>query len=120
MPTYEVSRTLVKSPPELWAELDGGRLSDAVGEATVRPTEPQRELAWEADGACGLARLEPESWGTRVTLTAFVEEEVARDGLWQRLRRTRPQGSPHEGIEDRLEGLLDELGAARRKPFVRE
>src|ERR687894_191905 len=38
MPSVEVSRTLVKSPPELWAELEGDRLADAVGAVTVRPT----------------------------------------------------------------------------------
>ena len=81
MATYEVSRTLVKSPPELWAELEGDRLGTAVGAVNVRAVEPERELAWEADGAAGLARLEPSSWGTKVTLTAWVEEleaEVAQ------------------------------------------
>ena len=39
MPTVEVSRTLVKSPPELWADLEGDCLSKAVGEVTVQPTE---------------------------------------------------------------------------------
>jgi hypothetical protein len=77
MTSYEVSRTLVKSPPELWAELEGERLREALGDATVKTTDPERELAWEADGAAGTARLEPSSWGTKVTLTAWVEEQVA-------------------------------------------
>ena len=116
--TYEVSRTLVKSPPELWAELTGDCLSEAVGEVSVRTTEPERELEWVADGASGTARLEPSSWGTKVTLTAEVEEQVAEHGFWARMRV--PEPSPHEGIEQKLEALLDELGSAHRKPFVRE
>ena len=110
----------MKSPPELWAELEGERLRDALGEAVVRPTEPERELAWEADGAAGLARLEPSSWGTKVTLTAWVEEQVASEGLWARLTRRKPAPPAHADLEQRLEGLLDDLGAAHRKPFVRD
>jgi hypothetical protein len=125
MATYEVSRTLVKSPPELWAELEGDRLGAAVGAVNVRATEPERELAWEADGAAGLARLEPSSWGTKVTLTAWVEEQeaqVAELGFWGRFRK-RPADeppAPPTDIEARLETLLDDLGSAHKKPFVTE
>jgi hypothetical protein len=117
--SYEVSRTLVKSPPELWAELEGERLRDALGEAVVRPTEPERELAWEADGAAGLARLEPSSWGTKVTLTAWVEEQAADAGLWARLTRRRTAPVPHGDLEQRLNSLLDDLGSDHKKPFAR-
>jgi hypothetical protein len=117
----------VKSPPELWAELEGDRLGVAVGATAVKATEPERELAWEADGAAGLARLEPSSWGTKVTLTAWVEEQevaVAEDGFWGRLFKRRPpeQAPPPapDDIEERLTGLLDQLGSAHRKPFVTE
>jgi hypothetical protein len=119
MPSYEVSRTLVKSPPELWEELKGDRLSDAIGAATVRPTQPERKLAWEADGARGTAILEPSGWGTRVTLTAEVEERVAELGLWARMRGVQLAPPSHGDIERRLEGLLDDLGSAHRKPFSR-
>ena len=127
MATYEVSRTLVKSPPELWAELEGDRLGAAVGAVNVRATEPERELAWEADGAQGLARLEPSSWGTKVTLTAWVEEQealVAEQGFFGRLfkRQAEPAPAPPapDDMEDRLNGLLDDLGSAHRKPFTSE
>jgi hypothetical protein len=119
MPSIEVSRTLVKSPPELWAELEGDRLADAVGAVTVRPTEHERELAWEADGAHGTARLEPSSWGTKVTLTAEVEEVVARQGLWARLRGTPPPEPVHPDIALRLGDVLDRLGSDHKKPFAR-
>src|SRR4051794_8770600 len=124
MATYEVSRTLVKSPPELWAELEGERLGEAMGAVNVRAMEPERELAWEGDGATGLARLEPSSWGTKVTLTAWVEEQeaqVAEHGFFGRLFK-RPPESPAPAapadIEARLNALLDDLGSAHRKPFV--
>jgi hypothetical protein len=123
--TYEVSRTLVKSPPELWAELEGERLEAAMGATSVKTTEPERELAWEGHGAAGLARLEPSSWGTKVTLTAWVqeqEERVAENGFFGRFRRREPPPPPPEpnDYEERLNGLLDDLGSAHKKPFVSE
>jgi hypothetical protein len=120
MPSIEVSRTLVKSPPELWAELEGDRLADAVGAVTVRPTEHERELAWEADGAHGTARLEPSSWGTKVTLTAEVEDVVARQGIWARLRGTPLPEPSHPDIATRLGDVLDRLGSDHKKPFARD
>ncbi|HEY2600673.1 MAG TPA: hypothetical protein VGI67_03880 [Thermoleophilaceae bacterium] len=121
MPTIEVSRTLVKSPPELWSELEGDCLSKVIGEVTIRPTEPERALAWEADGASGTAVLEPAGWGTKLTLTAEVEELVADLGFWARMRGIKaPPVSRHPEMEYRLTELLDSLGSAHRKPFVRE
>jgi hypothetical protein len=116
----------VKSPPELWAELEGERLEAVLDAKSVRTTEPERELAWEGNGAQGLARLEPSSWGTKVTLTAWVEEHeerVAGDGFWSRFRLRRepePPPAPPVDYEERMTGLLDSLGSAHRKPFVRE
>jgi hypothetical protein len=127
MATYEVSRTLVKSPPELWAELEGARLGSSLGATKVKTTEPERELAWESDGAAGLARLEPSSWGTKVTLTAWVEEHEARvadQGFFGRLFKRRApepvETASHDDLEKRLSGLLDDLGSAHKKPFIRE
>jgi hypothetical protein len=128
----EVSRTLVKSLPELWTELSGERLLEALGDGTIRPTEDERALEWEAGGVQGTAVLEPAGWGTKVTLSAEVEEEVrhlehqvAKHGWWTRLRGHRPEQEQVEAppeprrleVERRLTRLLDELGSARRKPF---
>lgn len=110
----------MKSPPELWEELQGDCLESAVGEVTVRATKPEEELRWDADGARGWARIRPSSWGTKVILTAEVEEEVAAFGLWERMRGMRPPPSRHPDIEQRLEDVLDSLGSAHRKPFARE
>jgi len=118
MPSVEVSRTLVKSPPELWAELEGDCLTEAVGQVKIEAAEPERELSWRADGARGTARLEPSSWGTKVTLTAEVEEQVAELGFWARMRGARPEPPGHDDLERKLEGLLDSLGSAHRKPFA--
>ena len=115
-----MSRTLVKSPPELWQELQGDRLGEALGGAEVRPTQAERELAWRSEDATGTAVLEPSSWGTKVTLTAEVEEQVAELGLWERMRGMTPPPPKAPEIERRLEGLLDALGQAHRKPFSRE
>ena len=119
MAAVEVSRTLVKSPPELWSDLEGERLSEAIGDVTVRATEPERALAWEGDGARGTAVLEPSGWGTKVTLTAEVEDAAARIGLWARLRGEEPPQAGHPDLEQRLNALLDDLGSAHRKPFTR-
>ncbi|HYM45631.1 MAG TPA: hypothetical protein VES65_05655 [Solirubrobacteraceae bacterium] len=75
----EVRRTLVKSPPELWAELSDpvslARHLGEFGEIRIVRTEPDRAVAWEAaadDGAqtSGRVEIEPSGWGTKVTLTA--------------------------------------------------
>jgi hypothetical protein len=126
MPSFEVSRTLVKSPPELWAELGPDRLARALGDVQVTEKEPERELAWTSDGVSGTARLEPSSWGTKVTLTAEVdevEEEIAEHGIWARILGREPEPPPprpHVDFGRKLEELLDELGSAHRKPFARE
>jgi hypothetical protein len=71
---HEASRTLVKSPPELWAELsDPASLSRHLGdfgEIRITRLEPETAVAWEGDRARGTVRLEPSGWGTRVVLTA--------------------------------------------------
>lgn len=69
-----MSRTLVKSAPELWAEVsDPGTLARHLGEfGEIRITRVEQEssVAWEADSASGTVELEPAGWGTRVRVTA--------------------------------------------------
>lgn len=78
----EVQRTLVKSPPELWAELSDpttlARHLGELGEIRIVATEPESTVDWEAaaaDGAevSGRVALEPSGWGTKVTLSASHE-----------------------------------------------
>ncbi|HWF25123.1 MAG TPA: hypothetical protein VG275_06740 [Solirubrobacteraceae bacterium] len=75
MTEHEASRTLVKSPPELWAELSdegslAGHLAEPFGEIRITRLEPETTVAWEGERASGTVRIEPSGWGTRVTLTA--------------------------------------------------
>ncbi len=71
-------RTLVKSPPELWAEVsDAAALARHLGEfGEIRITrlEPEKTVVWEGEHARGTVELEPSGWGTKVTLTAQVPE----------------------------------------------
>ncbi len=73
-PETEASRTLVKSPPELWAEVSDpsslARHLDGFGEIRITRLEPETAVAWEGAQVSGTVRLEPSGWGTRVLLTA--------------------------------------------------
>jgi hypothetical protein len=111
----EAKRTLVKSPPELWAELSDmaalARHLGEFGEIRISRTEPEKVVEWEGDLASGSVRLEPSGWGTKVTLTALpvmvdppppepepeplpeVEPPPAPRGFWARVFR-RPVPEP--------------------------
>src|SRR3954470_5253284 len=114
MPPVEAKRTLVKSPPELWAELsDAAALARHLGEfgeIRITRTEPESVVEWEGDLASGSVRLEPSGWGTKVTLTALpvmtdppppppppepepVPEPAPR-GFWARLFRRPAAAAP--------------------------
>lgn len=85
MSGHTAQRTLVKSPPELWAELsDAVSLAKHLGEfGEIRITRADHEtlVAWEGERASGTVSLEPAGWGTRVTLTAtaVAAEPAASD-----------------------------------------
>jgi hypothetical protein len=119
MPRFEVSRTLVKSPPELWAELGPDCLEKALGAVSVQETEPERQMTFEGAGVRGTAVLEPAGWGTKVTLTAETEEQVARAGFWGRLRGGPEAQPPHAEMEERLSEVLDSLAFPHKRPFSR-
>jgi hypothetical protein len=78
MTELQASRTLVKSPPELWAECsDAASLArhlDGFGEIRITRLEPETAVAWEGERARGTVRIEPAGWGTKVILTAVAEE----------------------------------------------
>ena len=118
MPRFEVSRTLVKSPPELWAELGPDCFEKALGAVSVEETQPEREKSFSGEGVRGTAVLEPAGWGTKVTLTAETEEQVARVGFWGRLRGA-PEEAAHTELEEKLAEVLDALGSAHKRPFSR-
>jgi hypothetical protein len=67
-------RRLVKSPPELWAEVSSedilGRHLSEFGEIRITRADPETTVAWEGDRASGTVELAPAGWGTKVVLTA--------------------------------------------------
>ncbi len=71
-----VQRRLVKSPPELWAEVSDlealSRHLDLFGEIRISRLDPESTVAWEGDRASGTVVLDPAGWGTKVTLTAAM------------------------------------------------
>ena len=79
MTEHEASRTLVKSPPELWAECsEAGSLARHLGqfgEIRITKLEPETAVAWEGEEVSGTVRFEPSGWGTRVILTARATEQ---------------------------------------------
>jgi hypothetical protein len=81
MTERQASRTLVKSPPELWAECSDaaslGRHLDRFGEIRITRLDPETAVAWEGERARGTVRIEPAGWGTKVILTAVAEEQEA-------------------------------------------
>jgi hypothetical protein len=80
MISSEVQRTLVKSPPELWAEISDpaslARHLGEFGEIRITRVEPEQRVEWEADDASGTVVIKPSGWGTKVKLT--VTRELAQ------------------------------------------
>jgi hypothetical protein len=77
MISSEVQRTLVKSPPELWAELsDPAALARHLGELgniRIVRTEPESTVEWAAENTTGTVSIRPSGWGTKVTLSVTRE-----------------------------------------------
>jgi hypothetical protein len=144
MPDLTASRTLVKSPPELWDELSEvqslARHIGELGEIKITKVEPERRVAWEGERATGTVQLEPSGWGTTVTFTARVPEAdgageaptQTRRGVFSRLfpgfwleqpdpEPQRPAAEPadEEHLRAVLDGALDALGSAHHRPFSR-
>jgi uncharacterized protein YndB with AHSA1/START domain len=105
-------RTLVKSPPELWEEIDDPDLmrrwcalltgrGEHVPVAVTRRDAGER-LAWRSadsgPGATVELTLAEKGFGTKVEISAACDWELPGD---------------------MLESLLDELGSPQRRPFAR-
>jgi hypothetical protein len=109
VPTIEVERTLVKSPPELWDEIAS---EEALGrwfpDVRVSRLDPPTRIEWNADGVRGVIELEASGWGTRIRAQAVIG---VAGGFWERFK------TPHEDrdLERELEALLDGLGESSLK-----
>jgi hypothetical protein len=86
MISSEVQRTLVKSPPELWAEISDpeslARHLGEFGEIRITHVKPEQKVEWEAEDASGTVVIKPSGWGTKVKLTVtreFAEPEAATE-----------------------------------------
>ncbi len=77
MPSTEVQRTLVKSPPELWAEVSDpaslARHLGELGEIQLTRVEPESAVEWEAENVKGSVQLKASGWGTKVTFSLTRE-----------------------------------------------
>jgi hypothetical protein len=94
----EVQRTLVKSPPELWAELsDPDALSrhlSKLGEIRITRVEPETKVEWEAEGASGVVHLKQSGWGTKVTLSLTRETPVSEEPEPEQIAEPEPVTQP--------------------------
>ena len=74
MSEVQAHRTLVKSPPELWAELSDAeslaRHLGEFGEIRITRTDPESTVAWEGEHVRGTVSIAPSGWGTQVSMTA--------------------------------------------------
>jgi hypothetical protein len=109
MGAVETQRTLVKSVPEVWAELseDGvlaRMLRGRFGEIRLTHLTPETSIEWEGELAAGLVQLEPSVFGTRVRLSAMMADAPA------------PPPPAAEVAAPRRIGLLARLFGRRRPP----
>jgi hypothetical protein len=119
MPEIQASRRLVKSPPELWAEVsDAASLArhlGEVGEIRITRLEPETTVAWEGEHASGTVELAPAGWGTSVTFTA---EPVA---VAPEPEQPAPEPEPVASAEPDPEPVAPEpVSTAEREPFASE
>ena len=125
------SRTLVKSPPELWQLIDQpdrmqGLMSALLGRATevkVNERKPESMLRWQAVGDGEEAWIEVElaekGWGTRVEVSAEGPSEPTKlegwlDAVLEEL--ATPQKRPFGGIGDPPDRAAPERAAPEREP----
>jgi hypothetical protein len=106
MPPIEAQRTLVKSPPELWAELSDpaslARHLGDFGEIRIARVEAETSVAWEAESASGTVELKPSGWGTKVTLTVVRDppEPVAAEPEPEPKSESEPEPKPAPATPD--------------------
>jgi hypothetical protein len=106
------TRTLVKSPPELWELLDQpermqGLMCSLLGRATeinVYEREPEDCLGWEAREGPGEGK-------------AWIEVELAEKGWGTHVQVTAESGGGGTRLEGWLEAVMDELATPSKRPF---
>jgi hypothetical protein len=125
MISSEVQRTLVKSPPELWAELsDQASLArhlgdlEGIGEIRITRVEPETLVEWEAESATGSVAIKASGWGTKVTLRVSRElpeaETTVETGVESKVE-AEAEVEPEAGAEPESEAEAE----ARTEPEVK-
>jgi hypothetical protein len=119
MAELQARRTLVKSPPELWAEVSDAeslaRHLGEFGEIRITRLEAESTVAWEGERASGTVELAPAGWGTRVTLTARPiesepkQEAPLRTGRFDRETPAEPAPAAEELPEPALVAVPEPL-----------
>jgi hypothetical protein len=132
MISSEVQRTLVKSPPELWAELSDpaalARHLGELGEIRIIRTEPESTVEWAAEHTTGTVSIKPSGWGTKVTLSVTresAERACAGHGSHDPAQEpqpapdldAQPQEEPQSVALDSEPALAPELQPAPRRGF---
>ena len=110
MVQHEVTRTLVKSQPEVWAQCSEAdslerHLSGSFGEIRITRLEPEHSVAWEGEQVSGTVKIEPSAWGTRVTMAVQVEgeeEQVVPPPAEPPEPEAEPPAQPEPGPPPRL------------------
>jgi hypothetical protein len=110
VPTIQLERTLVKSPPELWDEIGSAEaLGRWLSDVRVSSAEPPHRVEWSGAGSHGVIELEASGWGTRVL--ARAETNSRPPGFWERFRAPAEESD----VERELEALLDGIGSSTLK-----
>ncbi len=103
MATHSAQRRLVKSRPELWAEISDqqslARRLEAFGEIRITGTDPETTVAWEGTAASGTVKIESAGWGTKVVLTVELADTPAAiepkpEPVAQEVLPTEPKPEP--------------------------
>jgi hypothetical protein len=104
-------RRLVKSPPELWAQISDpaalARRLAQFGAIRITRRNPETTVAWEGDRESGTVELAAAGLGTTVTLTVNA--------------RASPSGeATPDGTGAILDDVLDDLGATSPRSRARD
>src|SRR5215216_1162759 len=113
MPEVEAHRRLVKSPPELWAELSDvealARHLGEFGEIRITRTDPETTVAWEGEHARGTVSIESSGWGTKVRLTAeAIRPEPPEEEAKAVAEQPAPIAAEQEAVAEQPEPVAEE------------
>jgi hypothetical protein len=107
MISSEVQRTLVKSPPELWAEISDpaslARHLGEFGEIRITRVEPEQRVEWQAGDTTGSVVIKPSGWGTKVKLTVTRELDA------EATAESELQATADAPVEPRVEAAAEPL-----------